>query len=117
MLGWLFGGSKAASATIDGIKTGLDKLYFSGQEKAQADSAALALWVEYQKATQPQNIARRVIAFQVSALWSLFVLLAGLGAVFDFGYTARLMEFIGQISAPFMLVMVFYFGKRMIRHE
>jgi len=113
LLGWLTGGSKTAETVANGIYSGIDKLVYTDEEKADASRKGFELFIKYQEATQPQNVARRLIAMQVVAVWVLFVMVAGVGVVFSFEYEARLVKFIDDIlNWPFMFVMGFYYAKR-----
>lgn len=120
MLGWLFGGTKSADKTIDSISSGLDKLVYTAEEKADASREGVKLWIEYQKATQPQNLARRLIALIIVAIWAIVVLSAAiLGVVSAFdspeaGKAAEyLLDLLFKAIMPSVVVIVsFYFYKR-----
>ena len=130
--GWLFGGSKAADGIIDGARAGIDKIFYTDEEKADARREAYRLWVEYQKATAPQNVARRLIALIVTVLWSGLVLTgivargvekltgkvaaatadtASQGLLFsDFVFNVLS----NNVTTVFFVVVGFYFSKRML---
>ena len=115
ILGWLFGGSKAADKTIDGISKGLDKLVYTEEEKADAHKEGFKLWLEYQKATQPQNVARRALAMLVAILW-VGLVVAGVALYrIDLEYSKFIFKVLTEIvNNPFMLIMGFYFFKRIV---
>ena len=116
--GWLFGGSSGADKTIDSVSKGIDALVFTDEEKSSAKQAGFKLWIEYQKATQPQNVARRLIALVVTGLWALVLVLYLTLQPFFPEYTQFLFKLLIDIINPvFMLVMAFYFAKRIIRSE
>jgi len=120
MLGWLFGGTKAADKAISSISNGLDKLVYTQEEKADASREGVKLWIEYQKATQPQNLARRLIALVIVAVWAVTVAAAGiLGVTSAFdnpgaGLAANfLLDLLFKTIMPSVVVIVsFYFYKR-----
>lgn len=114
MFGWLFGGSKAAENTIDGIKKGVDALVFTDQEKATMNQDAFKLWIEYQKATQPQNLARRLIALVVVFIWAIIVLSAAVVGIIGLSEQAQyLMDLLFKTVMPSVVVIIsFYFYKR-----
>lgn len=112
-LSWLTGNSKTTETVADGIYNGIDKIFYTEEEKAEASTRGFELFVKYQEATQPQNVARRLIAVQVVAVWLLFVVIAGLGIVFGFDYKKELIDFIANVlNWPFMAIMTFYYMKR-----
>lgn len=120
MLGWLFGGTDAANKTISSISSGIDKLVYTPEEKADASREGVKLWIEYQKATQPQNLSRRLIALVIVAVWALTVIAAGiLGVTSAFdnpnaGTAASfLLDLLFKAIMPSVVVIVsFYFYKR-----
>jgi len=113
--------NKNVETVTDGIVDGIDKIFYMDEEKAEhslerqkANNKALELFTAYQTATMPQNVARRQIAIIVTTIWALFVIVAGVGVIFDFDYSGRLANFVNDnVNPPFMLVMAFYFLKRM----
>lgn len=74
-LGRLFGTDKAAASLIDNISNGLDKIYYSEEEKAddkaKAKVEASNLLINWLSSTQGSNLARRIIALSVTAIWAL----------------------------------------------
>jgi len=112
---WLFGGSKVASETVTDIRKGIDVMVFTPEEKALANREGFELWIKYQEATAPQNVARRMIALIVTALWAFLVLLTVALWPFFREYTEFVYSLLLNVVSPvFMLVMVFYFSKRII---
>ncbi len=114
MLGWLLGSTKAADTARSAIVDGVDAMFYTDEEKARAREKGFELWIEYQKATAPQNVARRLIALVVTAVWSLLILGAvlahGLGAV-DFAiYLRDVLR--DLVIMPFGIVVTFYFMHR-----
>lgn len=72
-LGRLFGTEKALNAVVEGVSSGLDKLVFTDEEKAEAAAKerteARAMVVQWMQATQGQNLARRLIALSITGIW------------------------------------------------
>lgn len=131
-MGWLkalFPGPAAASGALSTVVKGIDELYYSKQEKAEdkqaAKKQAADLYIQWMQATSGQNRARRAIALTVTAIWA-FMLMSGflvdLAAVWvPEAYYDRLMasskaiaERAGTIHTPFMIILGFYFGQRML---
>ena len=73
IIGFFTGGSGTADSVIDGVKRAGDMLVFTDEEKALSNQTALKLLIEYQRATLPQNVARRKIALVVVAMWALMI--------------------------------------------
>ena len=71
--GRLFGTEKALTGIVDAARDGLDKLVYTDEEKA-GDAAknrteAREMVVKWMAATQGQNLARRLIALSIAAVW------------------------------------------------
>jgi len=111
--GWLFGGSSQADKTVNSITSGIDKLVYTDEEKAEAGQKGMQLFIEYQKATQPQNVARRLIALIITSLFALLVLIGVVAWPFNPEYSDYVFEILQGVVLPSFLVIVsFYFYKR-----
>ena len=80
LLGRLFGAPKALEGIVDGASRALDTLVYTDQERA-ADHAAQVtearrMVIEWMASTQGQNLARRLIALSVTAVWLVSYLAA-----------------------------------------
>lgn len=73
IVGKIFGSDKALSAVIDGVSNGLDKLVYTSEEKAddaaKDRASARAMVITWMESTKGQNIARRLIALLIVAVW------------------------------------------------
>jgi len=115
MLGWLFGGSKAADSTVEGIKSGLDKLVYTDEEKGDAHRAGVELFIEYQRATQPQNLARRLIAVILIGLFALLVIATAAAWPLDKEYAKFILQLlIDVVVTPVSVIIAFYFVRSLI---
>lgn len=113
MLGWLFGGTDAANKTVDSISSGLDKLVYTDEEKGDASREGMKLWIKYQEATQPQNVARRIIAMTVGGVWAFLILLMVLSFPFSEAYAEYIFKIFAYAVTPtFGLITSWYFFKR-----
>lgn len=113
MFGWLFGGSKAADKTVDSISNGIDKMFYTDEEKADANKEAFKLFIEYQKATQPQNLARRLIALIIIGLFALLTLIVVVAWPLNPDYSDFILGVLSRNVLPLAVVVVsFYFYKR-----
>ena len=122
-IGRLFGTEAALTSVVDGVKNGLDALVYTDQEKA-ADAAierseGRKMVVEWMKATQGQNLSRRLIALSITGVWLGMKILATLVAIYAVYSTdtARLqivIELMRGLSSDMtnavMLILGFYFA-------
>lgn len=73
MFGRIFGGDKETSKVIDKVSDGLDKLFYTQEEKAEheteARKQAASLFLAWMDKTRGQNLARRVLAFSIVGAW------------------------------------------------
>jgi hypothetical protein len=80
LFGWITGNSKSAEKAVNGVVDGIDAMFFTEEEKSQANMKALELKIEFARATAGMSISRRIIVIVVSAMWVLAcVLLMALG--------------------------------------
>lgn len=123
-IGKLFGSDKAATSLIDNLSSGLDKLHYGDQEKAEdkANSVTEARQVllKWLESTSGSNLARRFIAITVTCIWSLqyVVSMILLGLVpwlpeysVAMNTSAMSLQSSGEaISGAMMLILGFYFA-------
>ena len=123
IIGFFTGGSGTADSVIDGVKRAGDMLVFTDEEKALSNQTALKLLIEYQRATLPQNVARRKIALVVVAMWALMIIftifIATIGILSNLENFKILSEYLYRffdkiLNVPFMMIIGFYFLKRII---
>lgn len=121
--GKLFGTEKALNAVVDGVSSGLDALVYTDEEKAQAAAEnrteARKMVVEWMRTTQGQNLARRLLALSITAVWLLQYILAQVANVVSVWsdkseqWTAMAAYMISGASAmnnAVMLILAFYFA-------
>lgn len=121
--GKLFGTDQALTAVIDGVSSGLDKLVYTDEEKADAAarerSEARQMVVGWMAATQGQNLARRLIALSITGVWLLDIILAQVaGTVAIFVDESAKIEALAkfmidgamQMNNAVMLILAFYFA-------
>jgi len=116
---FLTGGGKDVSKVIDGAMKAGDALFFTEEEKSVASQKKLDWMLEYMKATAPQNVARRVIAFVIVFLWALLVLVAVVAGGFARG-PGTFSQFVFDtlkdiVLQPFSIVVGFYFLAHIVR--
>jgi hypothetical protein len=116
LLDKLFGSDKQLDKLTTGAVAGLDKMFFTKEEKAEANQKLSEWYLKYLGATQPQNLARRLIAMVVVALWALLILLGVLLFRLDPGWSAFVFSTLDNIvNNPFMIIVGFYFLTHAVR--
>ena len=125
VLGRVFGSPKAVTKIVNSVSSGLDKLVYTHEERAEdaykERARARNEIVEWLKASQGQALARRVIAFIIVAVWAgSYMVSTGmvLAAVFTTSvYTEKLREgaelidvSMDNIETYVLSVILFYFS-------
>ena len=116
---WITGGGKVAEKVVDAaINTG-DALFFTDEEKSQANMKRLDWTLSYLKTTSGQNVARRLIAVGVVGLWVTLILIACVSGYWNHGsgsYAKWLFDVLEDVvNAPFMIIIGFYFMTSLAR--
>ncbi len=113
------GGGKDVSKVIDGAMKAGDALFFTKEEKSVASQKKLDWMLDYMKATAPQNVARRVIAFVIVGLWALLILVMVVAGGFARGagsYSQFVFDTLKEVVLqPFSIVVGFYFLTQLVR--
>ena len=105
LLAKIFGGGDTTKAVLSGI----DKAWFTDQEKSD-------YLLKYLAATQPQNMARRLIAFIVVFLWALLVLIAVIAQPFMPEWSDKIFYILEDVvNMPFSIIIGFYFAAHLAR--
>jgi len=113
-VGFFTGGSKTADTLVDGAVRGIDALYFSPEEKAHMSKEAFELYLKYQEATAPQNVARRQLALGVVATYLILVVLGVIVFPFMETYSDFIFKVLSEVLHwPVITIIGFYFLKRM----
>ena len=104
MFSWLFG--ESGNKALDTISSAADSLVFTDQEKT-------SLFIEFQKATLPQNLARRLIATMIVGLFCFLILLAVIIWQYQKEYAEYIFKVLSDVMvAPVTVIISFYFLKR-----
>ncbi len=125
-LGKLFGSDKAAEALIGNVSNGIDKLWYTEEEKAEdireARIEGNKVYMRWLESTSGSRVARRFIAVVVTVIWAAqyagSLLMACIApwvsdpevmkAVME---TSRVLQENGQQGdAAFMVILAFYFA-------
>ena len=114
--GWLMGGAKSAEKMVDAVINTGDKLVYTDEERAEARAKTREWFLQYLKATQPQNVSRRLIAVIVTGLWALLVLAASIAHFIDPKAGQFLFDVLEQnVNTPFLVILSFYFAAHVMR--
>lgn len=123
-LGKLFGSSDAASDLVNNLASGLDKLSYSHEEKAEAHakdvSESRTVLLEWLKSTSGSRLARRLIALIVTSIWAMQYITAqalSIAAIWSDSAAEKLRDSAQIITdnaqssnGAMMLVLAFYFA-------
>ena len=123
-LGRLFGSEKTTNTLIETASSGLDKMFYTDEEKAEDmakdRSEARKMVINWLANTQGQNLARRLIALSITFAWLLIkvsgvgVSIAGVWSDLDQDKVAATNEIIHNFSSDMtgavMLILGFYFA-------
>jgi hypothetical protein len=90
----LFGSDKQLDKLTTGAVNGLDKIFFTAEEKSEANQKLSEWYLKYLEATQPQNLARRLIALIVVSLWAFLILFGVLLYKLDMAWSAFVFRWI-----------------------
>ncbi len=116
LLAKIFGDKDQLDKLTDGAVNGLDKIFFTKEEKAEANQKLSEWYLKYLNATQPQNVARRMIAFIVVGLWALLVLMGVAVKWINDAYAEYIFTVLGEIVMnPFLVIVGFYFLTHTVR--
>lgn len=116
LLGAIFGSSETSQELVKGAVLGIDKMIFTAEEKAEASQQLAAWWLKYLAATQPQNLARRLIALVIVLLWALLVVVGVAVWKVDPAYSGFIFSTLDNIvNDPFLMIMGFYFAAHIVR--
>ena len=122
-IGRMFGSAKAGEAIIDNVSSGIDKLWYTEEEKAEdaakAKREGMAVYMKWLESTSGSRIARRLIALMVTGIWvieHLGSVSAGVGAIWAedptrLNETSRMLaEHATNNNTLVGVVLLFYFG-------
>lgn len=99
---------------FDTVSSGIDKLFYTKEEKADASAKAFEQWLEWYKQANDENstrsITRRYLAVMFATVFLVLLLSSGVCWLFDADYAAFLWE-LSKTVAPYVgSIMAFYFG-------
>lgn len=125
----LFPGPEAAGGVVKTAAKVIDEAFYTSQEKAEdAQKAKQALadnYIKWLEATSGQNRSRRAIALTVTFIWAFMLMMGFLvdiiiawapESIYDQlrASADSILKRSEEIHTPFMIVLGFYFGSRML---
>lgn len=116
---WFKSGPQAAEKVLDGAISGIDKIFFTDEEKSEAQQKLGDAWIELQKIltqeTSTQAVTRRILSVLVVVPYVLMNVTACIAYPFSPDYAKFLMEVAnGQFGWIVLAVVSFYFGPYML---
>lgn len=116
---FLFGKSSTASRVIELGASGLDKLNFSEQERAQYHIELQKLHlnaIEHAASeSTAQSISRRMICLPVVYLWLFFIVIHVVRDLFGFGASEAIALVIDELGIAALAAIGFYVGRHIVQ--
>ena len=72
----IFPSEKSVDKLVDASISGVDKLFYTDEEKADAKQKVLAWYLDLLAALKPFNVAMRILAIGVFSMWALHIIAA-----------------------------------------
>lgn len=112
----LFSSPDVIEKTVDGIYSGVDKVFFTQEERSEATQKAQEIYQAMWMAAVPSALSRRIIACSVTFVWVILVLLMVALGIFDnmasAEFTFEVMKSI--VATPFGIIIGFYFLSQVV---
>ena len=113
---WIFGASSAAEKVLDSTVSGIDKLVYTEEERADARTTALDAWLKLQammgEETTVRGVTRRILSVMCIGTYILLSLLSVAVWTFNKAYADFIWEVAnaGQYGWITLAIVAFYFG-------
>lgn len=112
---WLAGDN--TGKIVDGITSGLDKLVYTEEEKADTRVKILDFKLKWAEITANQSPARRMIALIVTAMWSVLIIV---GVVAEALGKSEFAEYCfavlsDNVNYSFLAIIAFYFAAHVLK--
>lgn len=123
--GKMLGTDEALKTTVKGVRDGFDALVYTDEEKAtdakEERAEARKMVVSWMVATQGQNLARRLIALSITAVWLIQYIIAQFCSLISVWATKdqailwiksaeSIKAAAGEMTGAIMLILTFYFA-------
>lgn len=116
LFGWLMAGPAAAEKVLDGAISGIDKIVYTEEEKADLRAKLGDQWIELQKTlgeeTTVRGVTRRILAVMCVGVYIFLSLFCVAVWKFDKLYADFIWEVAnaGQYGYITLTIVAFYFG-------
>jgi len=114
---FLTGNTKSVEKVVDAGISGLDKLFFTDEEKADYNQKLQSLHLEFVKIaaneSTAQSISRRMICLPVVYVWLLLTLASVVAELFALP-TVALTHAVEAMSLPSLTAIGFYCGRHIV---
>jgi len=103
-----------ADKLVDGTVSGIDKLFFTDEEKAEMSQKGLELWIEIQKVTANESsirsITRRILAIFIVGDFLLLLTASAAIYKFDPSWAQQIYNCANALTTLVLTIAAFYFG-------
>lgn len=124
---WITGATTSAGKVVDtacnvvdNTVSGIDKLFYTDEEKAEAKKEMIAQYLDYVKTTLGEtsirSVTRRVIAISIIGVWLLMIVSTIVAFFIGAEFVRFLLELLDRMTFPVSSVIVFYFGPYMLSY-
>ena len=111
--------AEAGKSIVDGLISGIDKIAYTDEEKAEArqkgSETILKFWEAISKESTEQSRARRILAKMTFQVFFFFLLAAAVVYRFDAEYARFLLQLAGKIMFLVSAIGVIYFGPHQLQ--
>ena len=121
LLSSLTGNKKIVEKVVDGAISGIDKLFYTDEEKADVNRKIADGVQDFVKQSLDENTARsrtrRILAIMIMGVFLLLIIAAA--AIYELNpdYSKFLFEVAGDMSTLALMVAAFFFGAHMFGRD
>ena len=121
LFSWLTGNKKTVDKVVDGAISGIDKLFYTNEERADAKKEIAKGVSKFVENTLDENTARsktrRVIAIMIMGVFLLLILAAAGVYTINPDYSKFLFKIAGDMSTMALMVAAFFFGAHLLGRD
>ena len=111
----ILGSGKNAETIIEKGVEFIDNAFYTDEEKARNKTKFIDFYIEYQKTTSGQNLARRILSITVVSSYLFFALFGIVVYKFDVSWSSIIFDFVKELSMVVGIIIAFYFGHGILR--
>ena len=121
LFSFLKSNQKTVDKVIDGAVSGIDKMFFTKEEKTQVTKEMADGLQDFVKQTLDENTARsrtrRVLAIMIMAVYLLLIIAAVVVFAFSKEYAEFVFKVVGEMSTYALMVAGFFFGAHLLGRD